>query len=228
MLCQNCGTQIPDNSTLCENCGATPDAVGRPVNGPNLVGFSQRINDPAFEKLQKTGIRKNLIIGLITSVVLFLLVQIFPFFMANFTHLTALIVGCILGGIGLISTLISSAKRASAKPWDGEVVDKAITKHGSRDQEGYSVTHFAHTITFKLADGGRKKMKKRLDTDKLGAWDMMTYLNIGDRVRYHGTLDYFEKYDKSRDTEVPCAGCRRNIDIRLDNCPNCQVPVIKP
>jgi hypothetical protein len=71
-------------------------------------------------------------------------------------------------------------------------------------------------------------MKKRLLIGSLDAWDMMIYLNIGDKVRYHGTLDYYEKYDKSRDTKVPCANCRQYVNIRLDNCPNCQVPVIKP
>jgi len=56
----------------------------------------------------------------------------------------------------------------------------------------------------------------------------MLYLNVGDRVRYHGKLDYYEKYDKSHDAEVPCADCGRYVDIRLENCPVCKAPIIKP
>jgi hypothetical protein len=214
--------------SFCENCGARPDAPARPAYDPSLVGFSQRIHDPVFRKLEKAGVRKNLIIWLTASAALFLLVQIFPFVMEGFTRPVALTVGGIIGGVGLIHALISSAKRASAKPWDGEVADKKITEHNKHRQDGTGITHFSHTITFNLADSGRKKMKKSLHTGALDAWDMMVYLNIGDKVRYHGKLDYYEKYDKSRDTEVPCAGCRRYVNIRLDNCPNCQVPVIKP
>ena len=224
MFCQSCGANINDGANFCESCGAKPDAPTQPVCDPNLVGFSQRINAPVFRELEKTSIRKNLIIGLIVSLALFLFFQVFPFFMKDFTRPIALIVGCLVGGGVLIHTLTSSAKRASAKPLDGEVANKKITEHNKLRAS----TTYSHTITFNLVGGGRKKIKKTLLTGQLDAWDMMIYLNIGDRVRYHGRLDYFEKYDKSRDTEIPCAGCRKYVDIRPDNCPNCRAPIIKP
>ena len=228
MFCSNCGTQQADNTKFCENCGTAIGGGAQPSYDANLIGFSQRIHDPVFEKLQKAKFRKSLIMGLIWFPVVVLLFQIVPFFVDDFTRPIALGVGCIVGGFGLIATLIGGAKRAGAKSWDGEVIDKKITEHITENRNGGNDYHYFHIIVFRLAGGGKKKMKQRHRTGALDAWDMMVYLNIGDKVRYHGKLDYFEKYDKSRDTEVPCANCRKYVNIRLDNCPNCQVPVIKP
>ena len=228
MFCQNCGTQQSGDAKFCENCGAAMKTPAQPQYDSRLVGFSRRIHDPVFEKLQKESFRRNVKIGVIALPVIILLFQIAPLFSRDFTRPIALGVGCFVGGFGLVGTLISGALRSSARTWDGEVVDKKITEHTTQNRNDMNETHYMHTIVFSLAGGGRKKMKRKLHTGSLGAWDMMVYLNIGDRVRYHGKLDYFEKYDKSRDTEVPCANCRKYIDIRLDACPNCHVPVIKP
>ena len=228
MFCENCGAQIADNAKFCENCGAATDVPAHPSYAPRLVGFSQRIHDPVFEKLQKESFRRSVKHGLFFLPIVILLFQIGPFFSDDFTHPRALIVGCIVGGFGLVCTLIGGMKRASASTWDGEVIDKKITEHTTRRQNDSVDTHFMHTIFFSLPGGGRKKMQRKLLTGGLNAWDMMVYLNIGDKVRYHGKLDYYEKYDKSRDAEVPCANCRKFVDIRLDKCPHCQVPVIKP
>ena len=228
MFCPKCGKRQDDNAKFCENCGAVMGGGAQPSYDPRLVGFSQRIHDPVFEQMRKANFRKNLKIGLIAFPVVILLFQIAPFFSDDFTRPIALAVGCIVGGFGLVATLIGGAKRASAKTWDGEVIDKKINERHTNDNNGNTDTHYIHTIVFNLAGGGKKKMKRRLRTGALDAWDMMVYLNIGDRVRYHGKLDYFEKYDKSRDAEVPCANCRKYVNIRLDHCPNCRVPVIKP
>jgi len=210
--------------------GYAPATPIQPSYGPRLVGFSQRINDPVFENLQKASFRRSVITGLIFLPIVILLFQIVPFFADDFTRPIALAVGCIVGGFGLVWTLVGGAMRASARTWDGEVIDKKITRHNTYDDNTSGVydVHYYHAIIFRLAGGGRKKMQRKCQTGSLNEWDMMVYLNIGDRVRYHGRLDYYEKYDKSRDAEVPCANCHKYVDIRLDNCPYCQVPVIKP
>ena len=228
MFCQNCGTQQSDDAKFCENCGAAMEVPAQPAFAPRLVGFSQRIHDPVFEKLQKEGFRRNVKIGLIALPVIILLFQLGPLFSRDFTRPIALGVGCFVGGFGLVGTLISGALRSSAGTWDGEVIDKKIIEHTTRDQDDIARTHYMHTIVFSLAGGGRKKMKRKLNTGSLKAWDMMVYLNVGDKVRYHGKLEFFEKYDKSRDAEVPCANCHKFVDIRLDSCPHCHVPIIKP
>jgi len=230
MFCEKCGTQQSDNARFCEKCGAATGASVQPSYGPRLVGFSQKIHNPVFENMQKARFRKNVKHGLIFLPILILLFQIVPFFAGDFTHQRALIVGCVVGGFGMIWTLVGGAVRASAKTWDGEVTDKKITERRSRNDaaaSGYDIDYY-HTIVFRRANGRKKKMRKKLSTNELNAWDMMIYLNIGDRVRYHGRLDYYEKYDKSRDAEVPCANCHKYVDIRHEYCPVCQTPVIKP
>ena len=203
-------------------------APAPPPYNPGFVGFSQKIHDPVFEQLHKAGFRKSIRNGLIWLPVVVLLFQIAPFFSADFTRPIALGVGCIVGGFGLVATLVGGAMRAGAKTWDGDVIDKKITVHQDDRDDGRRDTYYYHTIIFRLVGGGKKKKRKRLRTGSLGAWDMMTYLEIGDRVRYHGKLDYYEKYDKSRDAEVPCPNCLQYVDIRLESCPKCSVPVIKP
>ena len=230
MFCSNCGTQQNDNAKFCENCGAAIEAPVQPSYDPRLIGFSQKINDPLFENLQKARFRKSVKHGLIFLPVLFLLFQIIPFFADDFSRQTAFTLSLIVGGFGMIWTLAGGIARALKKTWDGEVIDKKITERRNRNDataSGYDIDYY-HTIVFRLENGGKKKMRKKLGTYELDAWDMMIYLNIGDRARYHGKLDYYEKYDKSRDTEVPCANCRKYVVIKLDNCPVCRAPVIKP
>jgi hypothetical protein len=193
-----------------------------------LIGFSQKINDPLFEERRKKNFRKSVRNGLIWLPVVVLLFQIVPFFSLDFTRPIALGVGCIVGGFGLAATLLGGARRAGAKTWDGEVIDKKVIVRDSEDRNGNAQTSYDHTIVFRLSSGGKKKMKRRLRSGSLGAWDMMVYLSVGDKVRYHGKLDYYEKYDKTRDAEVPCANCRVYVDLRHDVCPNCGAPVIKP
>jgi len=203
---------------FCENCGAA------------LVGFSNRINDPIFKTNQKARFNRSIKHGLIFFPILLLLFQIIPFFAEDFTHQMALVVGLFVGVFGMIWILVGGARRAAAKTWDGEVIDKKITERRNRNDAaptGYD-TDYYHIIVFRLTNGRKKKMRRKLRTNALNAWDMMIYLNIGDKVRYHGKLDYYEKYDKSRDAEVPCANCHKYVDIRLENCQHCQVPVVKP
>jgi len=231
MFCQNCGKKQNDDAKFCENCG-TATGGGAPaqpsLNTQQLVGFSQKINDPVFEKLRKKNFRRSMKHGCIFFPILLLLFQIIPFFSDDFSRPRALLIGCIVGGFGLVWTLLAGMFRAAAKNWDGEVVDKKIIEDRSEDRNGHVSHDYYHTLYFRLANGGKKKMRQRFSTGDPRNWDMMVYLNVGDKVRYHGKLDYFEKYDKSRDTEVPCANCKKYIDLRLDHCPACQVPVVKP
>lgn len=239
-FCKHCGTQLDGDSKFCEQCGAVlaspaaPYQQPRPVMtyNPNLIGFSQKIHDPIFEQRQKDLTNRSIKHGLFFFPIVMLAFQIPPFFSDDFTRPIALIVGCIVGGFGLVMTLFGSAKRAVAKTWDGVVVDKKITRHRNNEDEreryGAGFYHYHHKIIFKTTEGKRRQIEREFDYDDADAWDMMIYLNIGDKVRYHGRLNYFEKYDKSRDAQVPCAHCKEYADIRLDNCPKCKAPIIKP
>ena len=242
MFCESCGAKIGDDARFCGGCGAAidggarPDVVCDPAASalpscdPRLVGFSQKMYDLDFERARAARFRKEMSTGVIFLFVVVLLFQIAPFFSEDFTRPIALAVGCIVGGFGLVCTLVGGAMRAWASTWDGEVVNKTIVKHqySNRPDKHHTHTYYLHTIFFRLANGGRKKMRRKLHSSSLNAWNMMTYLGIGDQVRYHGKLDYYEKYDKSRDAQIPCAVCGKFVDIRPDRCPHCQAPLLKP
>ena len=49
---------------------------------------------------------------------------------------------------------------------------------------------------------------------------------MGDRVRYHPDIDYYEKYDKSNDTHILCPFCNKVNPISDDVC-KCGAPVLK-
>lgn len=53
------------------------------------------------------------------------------------------------------------------------------------------------------------------------------YYRIGDRVRHHGGLNSFEKYDKSRDTIIFCLACGSMNDMQSDVCTRCKCPLPK-
>ena len=222
------GTTQKDEVRLSEKGKATDDERMQPSPGSSLVGFSSRIHDLSFIKLKRARVLKGLIIWLIALPVVILVFQIIPFFVDGLTRPSALVISCLVIVLGLLCALISSAKRALARTWEGTVVDKKITKRTVSDQDGNRSTYYYHTILFELVSGRRKKMRKRRYSAAPNAWDMMVYLNEGDKVRYHGKLDYYEKYDKSHDVEIPCAKCHKFVDIHLDDCPHCHVPVIKP
>jgi ribosomal protein L40E len=50
---------------------------------------------------------------------------------------------------------------------------------------------------------------------------------VGDRVRYHGFMDYVEKYDKRNSKYILCAKCGNDNDPRLDRCSHCDKPLLK-
>jgi len=53
------------------------------------------------------------------------------------------------------------------------------------------------------------------------------YYQTGDRVRHHGGLNSFEKYDKSQDDIVFCNACASLNDINDEYCFRCNCPLLK-
>ena len=53
------------------------------------------------------------------------------------------------------------------------------------------------------------------------------YYKIGDKVRHHGGINTFEKYDKTGDTIIFCNACATLCDIDDDVCFRCKCPLLK-
>ena len=53
------------------------------------------------------------------------------------------------------------------------------------------------------------------------------YYKLGDKVRYHGKLKTYEKYDKSKDEIIFCSACATMHAITEDRCHRCKAPLLK-
>lgn len=56
---------------------------------------------------------------------------------------------------------------------------------------------------------------------------VFNYFLVGDRVRRHGKLNSYEKYDKTADSIIFCSDCATLCEITLEVCRLCQCPLLK-
>ena len=242
MFCQNCGAPIADGAKFCANCGAPAGAVQtgpaaqpapRPETAParqapyggSLVGFSNRINSPEFQAAEAKINRTS---GPFKWILTFAPLVIFPIIglvSDDFEFSLALTVGAVVTVVMLIFNLTSTAKKKK-KPWDGVVVDKTVEhKHYREDNRDINKTYYR--VFFRTDSGQSKKSEEIIDSPFDRGAPVYSYLSIGDRVRFHPKFDYYEKYDKSRDSAIPCALCHTMNSIENERCAKCGAPLLK-
>jgi hypothetical protein len=71
-------------------------------------------------------------------------------------------------------------------------------------------------------DDGKTYTQSSEDDDTV-----FNYYQIGDKMRHHGGLNTFEKYDKSNDEIIFCNACAYLNDIKDDYCVKCKCPLLK-
>jgi hypothetical protein len=188
-------------------------------------GYSERINDPAFEEyLRNTGkwsVYFSLILAFITIVGFF----IYGETSSDMDNPEALYIGLGIGGMFVVIALFTIAGRKRSKTWDGTVTDKKTEMkrrkiHTTRD-DYYWKEYMLYTVLIR-SDKGR--MHKITDEDDDTQYN---YYKIGDRVRHHGRLNSFEKYDKTGDNIVFCNACAALNDIEDEYCHRCKCPLLK-
>jgi ribosomal protein L40E len=241
MYCRNCGAQIPDNAKFCTSCGAAQNSQANQsnqnnqsyqqnynhpnnYNRQNLIGFSNKINDPAFSQFIKKSKKGASIFGLFILVAAPVGFGIAGSVSDDFNNPQALLMGLALGVLYYIFSIIWSKKHFSSKTWDGVVVDKDIKKktehHGSGDNASYT-TYNLYTVYFKGNNGENHKIAAKNNRK------YFDYFNLGDKIRFHGGLNSIEKYDKSNDSIIYCNACGTENDINADYCRKCKVPLLK-
>ncbi|SHG69659.1 hypothetical protein SAMN02745221_00780 [Thermosyntropha lipolytica DSM 11003] len=197
--------------------------------GLKRIGYSYRINDPAFEEYVRKTNRWSLIFALILA-----FIAVIGFYIAGETssemsNPEALLIGLGIGGMFIAIALIQISWRQKAKTWDGEVIDKKI-EHKKRIRDEYDsennrrtyVEHYTlYTVLIRREDGKIHPISVE-DNDTI-----YNYYQVGDKVRYHGFLNSFEKYDKSKDTIIFCNACGTLCDINEDYCYRCKCPLLK-
>ena len=109
------------------------------------------------------------------------------------------------------------------KDWEGIVESKKSyieERRGSSNDDTAGYTH-VYKLVFRTADGKKKTLRDQNNSRRFD------YFREGDRLRYIGSLGYYEKYDKSQDPIIPCAGCSSERDARENYCGRCGCIMLK-
>jgi len=228
MYCQNCGTSLVENARFCKSCGSEQkqNVEAQQLNvSSGTVGFSWKINDPAFAKYIKSSNRWSGIFAFILAVAAVIGFFIYGETSSEMENPQALYIGFGIGGMFLLIALLQIIGRGKSKTWDGIVVDKRVKKKRRKQRTGdddfYWVDYMEYVVFIK-SDNGKKHQIRVEDDDTV-----YNYYQVGDKVRHHKGLNTYEKYDKSRDKFIICNACASINDIQHDVCSRCKCPLLK-
>ncbi len=231
--CASCGATIPEDAVFCINCGAAANnANAQPtsaasldvqerdnIQSSNLVGFSDRCNDPEILATAKSNRKSS--IGCMWILVFVPLIG-FPIaglLMEDFPLGEAVVIGV---GVALVMLIVNlfGLRRAKKPIWEGIVINKFSKErrhhHRTGDESDSYTTYTEYTTVIRTNMGKEKKIIER-DSQR----HMYDYLAVEDRVRYHPIFDTYEKYDKSKDRIIYCNVCRMMNPIGNDRCKRC-------
>lgn len=230
MICPNCGMSIRDGSRFCEECGARLDGqadspsdafygyeagLSRPA-----PGYSRKLESEAVLAALKKQRKSTRIVGLVVILLPLLAFGVYGTVSDGMELWQALFAGVVISVIMAITVLAVSLHKKLAKPFEGTLTRKKHTRRVHRDNAGFRQSRHDYILYITDADGKRHK--------KHTAVTIFNYLNEGDRLRYLPQFPIpFEKYDKSRDAEIPCLFCGRMNPTEKDNCSFCHNPMIK-
>ncbi|MDL2214462.1 hypothetical protein LJB76_02745 [Clostridia bacterium OttesenSCG-928-O13] len=189
-------------------------------SGGGTPGFSSRINDPAFASYIQKSRRVSTIFMIVLAVLVFAGFAIYGLVSGNLVF--ALVMGGFLAVLFLVVTFVTLTKNKSGGTWDGVVVDKKIKRRRRASGDSGNRRNYNEYILYVKDDKGK--------THKLGSIStsaIYEYYQVGERVRRHPGLQYYEKYDKTQDTEILCNACLRFNPVQTDICPHCNCPVLK-
>lgn len=213
-FCRVCGFQMP---------GSVEESSAQkfPSKDPSgyRIGFSPKINDPAFARYVKHSNQWSSLFTIIISAAAVIGFYIYGETSSEMSNPQALYIGFVIAGMFVLIALGQILKRSGGKTWDGEVVDKRITEVSDTD-EGFATNRMSYIIFIRRDDGKVIKLRSR---DLPG---MYHYFNVGDRVRHHGKLKTYEKYDKSHDEVIYCNACGSQNEIADDRCRRCKCPLL--
>ena len=189
------------------------------------MGYSNRINDPAFAKYLADTKKYAKIFSLILASAAVLGFYLYGEFSYDMDNPEALYIGLGIGGMFIMIALITNRSQKSTKTWDGKVVDKLVEKKTRRrnatDMDYHAREYLLYKVVIKSDFGDTRELTAENDDT------VYNYYQIGDRVRYHGHLRTFEKYDKSKDSIIFCNACAFLNDMSDERCRACHCPLLK-
>jgi len=187
------------------------------------VGYSNKINDPAFQKYIRNSNRWSVVFSVGLAIAAVVGFTIYGESSSEMDNPQAFFIGLGIGAMFLLIALLQILGRKKSKTWDGTVVDKYVRKRRRKrkDQDDGYENYEEYTVVVKSQEGKIVKLTAEDDDTRYN------YFQIGDRVRHHKGLNSFEKYDKSNDSIVFCNACASLNDIKDDFCFRCKCPLLK-
>lgn len=180
------------------------------------TGYSEKINDPAFEKYIRNNKQWAGIFSMMLSVIVIISFAVYGHFSHDMDNPEALYIGLVIGGMFIAIGLYKIIGIKRSITWDGKVTNKLI-RHKRKDRL------YIEYIVVVTMDGTDKTYElTSVDDDTV-----YNYYRIGDLVRHHGGLNSYEKYDKTNDTIIFCNACSTLHDILDDVCFRCHCPLLK-
>ncbi len=225
MYCSNCGEYFPENAKFCTGCGSSlqpghHDVQSKSAN-PSLIGYSPRINDPAFQKYQNASKNWALLFSLIIAAIAIIAFPIYGQVSGEMEMPYSLYYGMGIGGMFVAIALFQNFSKSRDSTWDGVVVNKRSYKKTRHDR--YSDSYSTYTVyEYQVKRDNGKIYSHRTEDDDT----VYNYYQIGDKVRHHKGFGY-EKYDKSRDAFLFCTACASINDISDEVCFRCKCPLLK-
>jgi len=186
-----------------------------------LAGFSDKINNPSFNKYRKASKQWSLLFASILAFIAIVAFPVYGRYSGEIDWPGSLFYGICIGAMFIVIALLQTLKRNRDKTWDGEVLGKQTYRQKERLKNGRLIYHTVYIMRVRIALGGVKKHKW---IDNPGLYN---YYSIGDLVRHHKEFYYYEKLDKSIDLQILCIACNSLVDINLDSCPRCHCPLLK-
>lgn len=228
MFCSKCGKPLSDQARFCASCGniiggAAPISVQ--YTGTGHVGFSPKINDPAFLKYIKNTKRWAFIFSFIMAAIAIIGFYFYGENGSEMDNPQALFIGMGLGGFFILIAVIQTIGKSRSTTWDGSVIDKKVERKRRKryiDDDDYRWEDFTLFSVVFRSDRGKIYTRSVEDDDT-----QYNYYQTGDRVRHHKGLNTYEKFDKSRDSIIFCNACASLNEIQNDYCFRCKCPLLK-
>ncbi len=188
----------------------------------SLIGYSEKINDPAMARYVRNTNRWSAIFALIIAVA-----AVVGFYIAGETgsdmgNPEALYIGLSVGSMFLLIALFQIVGRKKSTTWDGTVVEKKVVIKSRRSKDDDFLKDYTVFTIYIRNEAGKNYSISAEDDDT-----QYNYYQIGDKVRHHKGLNSNEKYDKSKDSIIFCNACASLNDIKDDFCFRCKCPLLK-
>lgn len=227
MYCLKCGAVLSENEKFCQVCGNVIQISQQCTNSvnENLVGFSSKIQDPAFAKYIKNTNRWSSIFSFILALIAVIGFFIYGEVSSEMDNPKAMFIGLVVGGMFVVIAFIQIIGRNRSKTWDGIVVDKKIEEKNRKRNIGNNDYYWENYVLYSVfvkSNSGKMHTISSENDDTL-----YNYYVVGDKVKHHAGLNSYEKYDKSRDTIILCNACASLNNINDDYCFRCKCPLLK-